>query len=112
MLGGWQSGDAATAAARCAAGAAIGGQDRRRRDKEGEEVELGERNLIPEAPAEVDDKLAFVGSAGSRKKDLKYIVVAIFWSVGERGAGSGVRSTRCERQNFGIGQYHHGHVTA
>jgi hypothetical protein len=22
-----------------------------------------------------------VGSAGSRKKDLKYIVVAIFWSV-------------------------------
>ena len=73
---------------------------------------VGERNLIPEAPAEVDDKLAFVGSAGSRKKDLKYIVVAIFWSVGERGAGSGVRSTRCERQNFGIGQYHHGHVTA
>ena len=48
MLGGWQSGDAATAAvaAHCAAVAAIGGQDRRRRDKEGEEVELGERNLI------------------------------------------------------------------
>jgi len=86
--------------------------NRRRRDKEGEEVELGERNLIPEAPAEVDDKLAFVGSAGSRKKDLKYIVVAIFWSVGERGAESGVRSTRCERQNSGIGQYQHGHVTA
>ena len=86
--------------------------NRRRRDKEGEEVELGERNLIPEAPAEVDDKLAFVGSAGSRKKDLKYIVVAISWSVGERGAGSGVRSTRCERQNPGIGPYHHGHVSA